>query len=92
MENFYFKMLVVYKDYDADDIVHYAGSNKAIILSRSMRKNSREFDAALYKERTLVEQMFNKLTHFRRVASRYDTLVHAFLCLSSFCCITHILK
>ncbi|PPE03451.1 hypothetical protein HCUR_01106 [Holospora curviuscula] len=49
-------------------LAHYTGSNKAVIPPRSMRKNPREFDADLYKERTLVEPMFKKLTHFRRFA------------------------
>jgi putative transposase len=29
----------------------------------------------LYKERNLVERFFNKLKQFRRVATRYDTLL-----------------
>ncbi|PPE05296.1 hypothetical protein [Holospora curviuscula] len=66
------------QSYDADDIVYYAGSDNAIIPSRSMRKNSREFDADLYTERTLVERMVNTLTHFRRISPKEDTLVHAF--------------
>ncbi|PPE04019.1 transposase [Holospora curviuscula] len=81
MKNFDFKTLLADKSYDADDIVHYAGSNKAIIPPppRSMQKNLREFDAGLYKEHNLVEQMFNKLTYFMRIAPRDETLVHAFL-------------
>ena len=30
------------------------------------------FDADLYKARNLVERFFNKLKHFRAVATRYD--------------------
>ncbi|PPE03289.1 hypothetical protein HCUR_01271 [Holospora curviuscula] len=89
MENFDFKTLLADKGYDSHDIVYYAGSDNAVISPRSMQKKPRKFDAALYKERTLVERMFNKLTHFRRVAPRDDTLAHAFLFLSSFGCITH---
>jgi len=32
----------------------------------------------LYKERHLVECFFNKLKHFRRVATRYDKLAKSF--------------
>ncbi|MGL5719322.1 MAG: IS5/IS1182 family transposase, partial [Alphaproteobacteria bacterium] len=46
---------------------------------RSMRKSPRIYDKDLYKERNLVERMFNKLKHFRRVAPRYDKLAIAFL-------------
>jgi transposase len=34
----------------------------------------RNFDAVLYKERNLIERLFNKLKHFRRIATRYDKL------------------
>ena len=34
----------------------------------------RTFDPALYKERNLIERLFNKLKHFRRIATRYDKL------------------
>ncbi len=32
-----------------------------------------------YKERHLVECFFNKIKHFRRVATRYDKLAESFL-------------
>ena len=67
------------KGYDADYIVEYAGLDKTVIPSRSMRKNPRDHDYELYKERNLVERMFNKIKHFRRVATRYDKLSVAFL-------------
>ena len=36
-------------------------------------------DFCLYKERHLVECFFNKIKHFRRVATRYDKLAKSFL-------------
>ncbi|MBP9693726.1 MAG: transposase [Alphaproteobacteria bacterium] len=39
-----------------------------------MRKTPREYDKDLYKERNQIERMFNKMKHFRRVATRYDKL------------------
>lgn len=33
----------------------------------------------VYKERHLVECFFNKLKHFRRVATRYDKLAASFM-------------
>lgn len=37
-----------------------------------------EVDWYLYKERHLVECFFNKLKHFRRIATRYDKLASSF--------------
>lgn len=71
--------LLADKGYDANYIVEYVGIDKAVIPSRSMRINPRKYDYELYKERNLVERMFNKLKHFRRVATRYDKLATAFL-------------
>ena len=36
------------------------------------RKNVPAFSAFLYRYRNLVERFFNKLKHFRAVATRYD--------------------
>jgi putative transposase len=33
----------------------------------------------LYRERNLVERFFNKLKHFRRIATRYDKLLANFM-------------
>ena len=42
-------------------------------------KEAWEVDWYLYKERHLVECFFNKLKHFRRIATRYDKLASSFL-------------
>lgn len=42
-------------------------------------KNPWKVDWFLYKERHLVECFFNKIKHFRRVATRYDKLAKSFL-------------
>jgi transposase len=36
------------------------------------RKNIPAFSSFLYRHRNLVERFFNKLKHFRAVATRYD--------------------
>ena len=61
------------KGYDTDAIVNAiaeAGSI-AVIPPRSMRKEQRDCDYALYKERNLVERFFNRIKHFRAIATRY---------------------
>lgn len=73
--------LIADKGYDADYMVKAAKDAKAeaVIPSRARRKAPREYDEELYKERNLIERMFNKLKHFRRVATRYDKLDIAYL-------------
>ena len=39
----------------------------------------RNFSKALYKERNRVERFFNKIKHFRRIATRYEKLGENFL-------------
>jgi len=50
-----------------------------VIPPKRNRINPRTYDAELYKQRNLVERFFNKLKHFRRVATRYDKLLANFL-------------
>ena len=38
------------------------------------RKDPREYDRHLYKERHLIECLFNKIKHYRAVATRFDKL------------------
>ncbi|MSP44579.1 MAG: IS5/IS1182 family transposase, partial [Xanthobacteraceae bacterium] len=47
--------------------------------SKANRKVQRNCDFALYCERNLVERFFNKLKHFRAIATRYDKLARNFL-------------
>ena len=64
------------KGYDSDRFVKTITDQKAIpvIPSKRNRKESREFDKTLYKERNLVERFFQKLKHYRRIATRYERL------------------
>jgi transposase len=48
-------------------------------LRQANRKAQRACDFTLYCERNLVERFFNKLKHFRAVATRYDKLTRNFL-------------
>jgi transposase len=79
IEGFDLQKLLADKGYDAQYIIDYVGENKAVIPPRSLRKVQRNYDIDLYKERNLIERMFNKLKHFRRVATRYDKLASSFL-------------
>ena len=58
--------------FDADAFVA-ALNDRAIvpvIPSKSNRKTPRSCDFALYCERNLIERFFNKLKHFRAIATR----------------------
>jgi transposase len=50
-----------------------------VIPPKANRKTPRDCDFALYCERNLVERFFNKLKHFRAIATRYDKLARNFL-------------
>jgi len=69
------------KGYDADYIIEevLAKGAEAVIPPKSNRKNPRDYDACLYKERNKIERMYGKLKHFRRIATRYDKLASSYL-------------
>lgn len=75
------------KAYDSNAIretVKAAGM-KAVIPSNRTRKRIIRHDKTLYRERNRIERCFNKLKHFRRLATRYDRRARhylAFLCLA----------
>ncbi len=66
--------MIADKGYDSDKVLSFIQSQGAIpvIPPRSSRKNPREYDKELYKERNLIERAFNRLKQWRRVATRYD--------------------
>jgi transposase len=56
-----------------------AGGATAHIPSQSNVKVRRVVDPDLYRQRNLVERFFNKLKHFRRIATRFDKLARNYL-------------
>jgi len=52
---------------------------QAVIPSTRSRKAPIPHDATLYRLRNRIERCFNKLKHFRRLATRYDRLAKHFL-------------
>jgi transposase len=51
----------------------------AHIPSQSNVRVLRSVDPAIYRQRNLVERFFNKLKHFRRIATRFDKLARTYL-------------
>lgn len=69
------------KAYGSQTIREYITNREATytIPPKSNAKTPWNVDWHLYKERHLVECFFNKIKHFRRVATRYDKLATSFL-------------
>ncbi len=43
------------------------------------RSSAGSVDRAIYRQRNLVERLFSKLKHFRRIATRFDKLARNYL-------------
>ncbi len=69
--------------FDTDKIRDYIASKMAIavIPPKRNRKMQREYDKVAYRNRNQIERFFNRLKHFRRIATRYDKLASSFLAL-----------
>lgn len=76
------------KGYDADAIVARAEQMgaTAVIPSKCNRKQRRDYDRALYKQRNRIERCFNKLKHFRRFATPYCKTIQAFRSFTALAC------
>ena len=51
----------------------------AVIPSHPRRKQPYDYDRNIYRLRNRIERCFNKLKHFRRIATRYDRRAVHFL-------------
>lgn len=73
--------LVADRGYDARALIDLAATRgtRAHIPTQKDRRRQRSIDPALYRQRNLVERFFNKLKHFRRIATRYDRRAIYFL-------------
>jgi len=73
--------LIADKGYDSNAIVEQATQQgmHAQIPSRKNRKESRDYDEHLYRQRHLVENAFLHLKQWRGVATRYAKNLASFL-------------
>jgi transposase len=73
--------VVADRGYDARPILDLvaARGGRAHIPTQRDRKLQRSVPPELYRQRNLVERFFNKLKHFRRVATRFDKLARNYL-------------
>lgn len=67
-------ILLADKGYDTDAIRAKAKKRKAWanIPAKSNRKQRFAFSRWVYRQRNLVERFFNRIKHFRGIATRYD--------------------
>lgn len=79
-------MLVADKGFDSDPFRHWLLERgmTPCIPPRSNRLKPRRYSRASYRKRHLVENFFERLKNFRRVATRYDKLAETYL---SFVCL-----
>lgn len=81
------QFVVADKAYDSDPLrkqIRRQGA-KPVIPSRE-KTRARRYDRTLYKLRNVIERFFNRVKHYRRVATRYDKTDQnylGFLCLAT---------
>lgn len=69
------------KAYDSNALraLIFAAGAQAVIPSNRTRKILIPHDTVAYRLRNRIERFFNKLKHFRRIATRYDRRAAHFL-------------
>ena len=74
IEPFEPEAVIADKGYDSEAFVAFveAREAEAVIPSRRNRKEQRQIDENLYADRNKIERFFNRLKHYRRIATRYD--------------------
>jgi transposase len=81
-----FEVLIADASYDAQDFIALieARAAQAVIPPHRNRRELREYDAHLYRERHLVECFINKIKQYRRIFSRFEKLAKSYLGFLSF--------
>ena len=75
------QQVIADKGYDSDAFIAViqASGAQPVIPSRKNRLAPRAYDRHSYRERHLIECLFNRLKQFRRIATRYEKLARNFL-------------
>ena len=86
IENYEPRALIADKGYDSEALIEAvtAKGSEAVIPPKKNRKEMREDDHHLSRERHLIECFINKIKHYRRVCSRFDKLSKNYLGFLSF--------
>ena len=69
------------KGYDSKAIREQLAEDgiEPVIPPRSNRKEHIPYDREIYRQRNRVERFFNRIKHFRRIATRYEKYACTFL-------------
>lgn len=88
IEGLRFEALLADKGYDSDALVcKIKESNaQAVIPPRTNRLSPRAFNAHIYRHRNLIERFFNRIKHYRRIATRYDKLARSYIAFVQIAC------
>jgi transposase len=83
--------LLADKAYDSNNIVEMAQANEieVVIPPKINRKIKRSFDSIKYRSRHLIENLFQRMKVYRRIATRYDKLDAKFM---GFICLVGAMK
>ena len=75
------EVVIADKGYDKKALVEQIESRgaEAVIPTLANRKEQRQIDPHLYRERNLCERFWSKVKQYRRVATRYDKKAANFL-------------
>jgi len=75
------EVVIADKGYDKQALVEQIESRgaQAVIPTQKSRKEQRQVDPHLYRERNLCERFWHKAKQYRRVATRYDKKAANFL-------------
>jgi len=75
-----FEHLLADKGYDANWLRAHVAEVGAEVVIPSTRSRSQAipYDKQIYQERNLVERFFNRIKHFRRIATRYEKTAISF--------------
>ena len=82
--------LLADRAYDTNEIIRQSldAGMKVVIPPKKNRREQREYDAALYKHRHLVENAFLHLKRWRGIATRYAKNTDSFLAAIHIRCIS----
>lgn len=86
IEGFEPRALIADKGYDSDALIKDVAAKgiEAVIPPKKNRKEQREYDRHLYRERHLIECFIGKIKQYRRVFSRFEKLSKNYLGFLSF--------
>jgi len=73
--------LLADRGYDSDALraILSERGTQAVIPGKKNRLQPIDYDRHIYKERNLVERFFNRIKHYRRIATRYEKTAKMFM-------------